>query len=179
MAGPVASAAAFLPPDFDTTGIDDSKKLSPVKRELMAKRIREHGIFAVRFCDNYCIDRIGILPATLSAMLQAVHAVATDLGKPINQVIVVVDGKIEIPGLDMLQKTWVKADSRSWAVAAASIMAKTNRDHFMEWADAIYPEYGFRQHKGYGTAAHMQALRVNGPCPLHRRSFKLPSNLVS
>ena len=174
MAGPVAVAATYLPPDFDTFGIDDSKKLAPMMRENMAERIRRQSIFALRFCDNQCIDRIGILPATLLAMRQAVHAVARALGIPVNQVMVVVDGKIEIPGLNMLQKTWVKADSKSWAVAAGSIIAKTNRDHLMQWADTIYPEYGFIRHKGYGTAIHMNALREHGPCPLHRLSFSLP-----
>ena len=139
----------------------------------MAARIRQHAIFSLRFCDNYCVDRIGILPATLLAMRQAVHAVAAGLGMPVNQVIVIVDGKIEIPKLNMLQKTWVKADSKSWAVAAASNIAKTGRDHFMEWADALYPEYGFKQHKGYGTASHIKALRDHGRCPMHRQSFRV------
>ncbi len=174
MAGPVAVSAVYLPPGFDVDGLDDSKKLSAVRREVLAGRIRRHGVYALRFCDNRCIDRMGILQAVFRAMREAVHVVMRTLDAPVNQVMVAVDGKLEIPDLGLLQKAWVKADSRSWAVAAASIIAKTSRDHFMQWADGIYPEYGFAQHKGYGTAAHMAALREYGPCPLHRRSFRMP-----
>ena len=174
LAGPVAVSAVYLPPGFDTTGLDDSKKLTYKKREEIADRVRKHGVFALRFCDNACIDRIGILPATFAAMREAVLAVARCLDAPINRVLVAVDGKLEIRGLKMLQKAWPKADSRSFAVAAASNIAKTNRDHYMEWADELFPDYGFAQHKGYGTAAHMAALRRFGPCPLHRKSFRMP-----
>ena len=174
LAGPVAVGAVYLPPGFDFTGLDDSKKLAPKRREEIADRVRGQALFALRFCDNACIDRIGILPATFGAMREAVLAVARSLDAPINRVLVAVDGKLEIPGLQMLQKAWPKADSRSFAVAAASNIAKTNRDHYMEWVDSLYPDYGFTRHKGYGTAAHMEALRRHGPCPLHRRSFRMP-----
>ena len=178
LAGPVAASAVFLPSGFDVSGLNDSKQLSLSKRVEMAERVRRSAVFALRYCDNKCIDEIGILPATFRAMKASVMAVVETLNRPINQILVAVDGKLEIPGLQLLQKAWIKADSRSFSVAAASNIAKTNRDMFMDWVDGVYPDYGFRQHKGYGTKQHMQALRKNGPCPLHRRSFKMPEKLL-
>lgn len=170
LAGPVVAAALILPDPVDIAGVTDSKLLTPARREELARLIREHAlVLGLGRADAGEVDALGILPATLAAMRRAVEKALASYAGRVG--LVVVDGTSPIPGLPWPQKTWVKGDRLSLNCAAASIVAKVERDHFMQGCDAMFPGYGFSQHKGYGTAAHMHALARLGPCPLHRRSF--------
>ena len=165
LAGPVAAAAVILPPDRDISFLNDSKKLSPKKREELFDIIRAEAVaFSVTLIDAQRIDEINILQATYEAMRQAVSGLQT---RPD----VLVNDAVTIPGIDLPQAAVVKGDAKCISVAAASILAKVTRDRLMEEYDALYPGYGFAKHKGYGTAAHIEAIRTLGPCPIHRRSF--------
>lgn len=167
LAGPVVAGAVILPPGCAVpAGLDDSKKLTPVRRErLFAELLESSGVVhGVGLATVEEIDRINILKATHLAMARAVEAlgVAVDF--------CLIDG-LPVPGFPYLHRATVKGDSISLSIAAASILAKVTRDHMMEEADREYPLYGFAKHKGYGTKQHLEALRRHGPCPLHRRSF--------
>lgn len=165
LAGPVAAAAVILPPDRDISFLNDSKKLSPKKRdELFDVICAEAVAYSVTLIDAQRIDEINILQATYEAMRQAVSGLQT---RPD----VLVNDAVTIPGIDLPQAAVVKGDAKCISVAAASILAKVTRDRLMEEYDALYPGYGFAKHKGYGTAAHIEAIRTLGPCPIHRRSF--------
>lgn len=167
LAGPVLAAAVILPPRFQgMKGLRDSKKVAAKTREVLYRQIMEQalgvGLAAVSARE---IDRLNILKAALLAMKQAVLALS-----PPPQFLLV-DGHLEVP-LELPQQAIVKGDDRSLSIAAASIIAKVSRDRHMHQLDALYPQYGFAQHKGYGTAAHREALGRHGPCPEHRLSFK-------
>ncbi len=165
LAGPVAAAAVILPPDRDISFLNDSKKLSPKKRDELFDIIRAEAVaFSVTLIDAQRIDEINILQATYEAMRQAVSGLQT---RPD----VLVNDAVTIPGIDLPQAAVVKGDAKCISVAAASILAKVTRDRLMEEYDALYPGYGFAKHKGYGTTAHIEAIRTLGPCPIHRRSF--------
>lgn len=165
LAGPVAAAAVILPHDCKIPYINDSKKLSEKKRNELEIIIKEQAVaYSVAMVDNQTIDKINILQATYEAMRQAVAALSVqpdfllvDFAQPTG---------ITIPLLPI-----VKGDSKSISIAAASILAKVARDKLMLVYDEIYPEYGFAQHKGYGTAIHMAAIQEHGPTPIHRSSF--------
>ncbi len=167
LAGPVTAAAIVLPPDCDLTGLDDSKKLSENKREFFFEKLtRVTGLWFVAVVSADCIDEINILQATRLAMKQAVENLKNlpDL--------VLIDGnqKIEI---EQDQKTLVKGDQRCLSIAAASVLAKVYRDMLMvDCHHEDYPQYGFDQHKGYGTKLHRDRIREHGPCPIHRKTFK-------
>ncbi len=164
-AGPVTAAAVILPKDCDILYINDSKKLSPKKREELSLQIREKAVsFAFAFVDEKRIDDINILNATFEAMRDAVNKLSV---KPD----ILLNDAVTVPGINIPQIPIVKGDAKSASIAAASIIAKVERDHFMEEMDEIYPDYGFKDNKGYGTAAHIKALKELGPCPIHRRSF--------
>ena len=164
-AGPVTAAAVILPKDCDILYINDSKKLSPKKREELSLEIREKAVsFAFAFVDEKWIDEINILNATFEAMRDAVHKLTI---KPD----ILLNDAVTVPGIGNPQIPIVKGDTKSASIAAASIIAKVERDHFMEKMDQVYPGYGFKDNKGYGTAAHISALKELGPCPIHRRSF--------
>lgn len=166
LAGPVVAAAVVLPRDFLAIGINDSKKLSEKKRnELDALIKREALAYSIQEVSVEDIDRLNILHAAELAMKQAVEAL------PFGD-LVFIDGDNQ-PALHIPTKNIIKGDSRSISIAAASIIAKVYRDHLMVEYDAIYPEYGFAKHKGYGTAEHYEALHNYGPSPIHRRSFRL------
>ena len=166
LAGPVCAAAVILPQDLVIEGLNDSKKLTEKRREALYEIItREAVAYGIAFADEREIDEINILQATFLAMRRAVEQLA------VRPDIVLVDGNRE-PNLGNLPvKTIVKGDSLSANIAAASILAKVTRDRFMLEQDAIYPQYGFAVHKGYGTKAHYAALTQYGPCPMHRQSF--------
>lgn len=165
LAGPVAAGAVILPAEHELLYVNDSKKLSPAKRAALFDQIREDAIaWNVGLVGPARIDEINILQATYEAMRQAVA------GLQVQPDALVIDA-VHIPGLDLPQASVIKGDARCYSVAAASILAKVTRDRLMEEYDAQYPEYGFAAHKGYGTAAHIAALRKYGPCPIHRRSF--------
>lgn len=169
LAGPVVVAAVILHPDRVPSGLNDSKKLAPKRRELLARRIRDCAVdFRIEVCEAPEIDRLNILACTMSAMGRAVAGL-----EPAPQ-LVRVDGNRLPPSAERIDAGWealVSGDSRDAAIAAASILAKTTRDEIMVSMDARWPQYGFAQHKGYGTKAHMAALQEHGPCVLHRRSF--------
>ena len=166
LAGPVVSAAVVLPKGFSDPDIKDSKKLSPTKRNLLHSRITELALFtAIGIADIAEIDRDNILAASLNSMKRAVENlfVAPDY--------LLIDGKFTIKS-DIPQKAIIKGDSLSISIAAASIIAKVERDRLMFKFDQLYPEYGFARHKGYPTKAHKQAILDHGPTPIHRKTFK-------
>lgn len=166
LAGPVCAAAVILPRDLEIEGLNDSKKLSDKRRRALYEVITEQAIsYGIAMVDEEVIDEINILQATFLAMRQAVLQLSE---KP---ALALVDGNREPDFGDIPIKTIIKGDSLSANIAAASILAKVTRDRFMEEQDAIYPQYGFCVHKGYGTKAHYEALRTYGPCPIHRRTF--------
>ena len=166
LAGPVCAAAVILPQDLEIEGLNDSKKLTEKRREVLYDVIvREAVAYGIAFADEKEIDEINILQATFLAMRRAVEQLS------VRPNIVLVDGNREPELGDLPVKTIVKGDSLSANIAAASILAKVTRDRFMLEQDAIYPQYGFAVHKGYGTKAHYAALTQYGACPIHRRSF--------
>ena len=177
LAGPVVAAAVALDPAVAIPGIRDSKVLAPPVRDALAGRIRLGALaWAVSFVGPRVIERVNIRQATLLAMGQAVRRLRTRLessrcpGGPF-ALKVLVDGIDVIPGSDLDQEFLVGGDGQSESVAAASIVAKATRDRFMVALDRDFPEYGFKAHKGYGTAEHLEALQRIGPCPWHRRTF--------
>ena len=165
LAGPVAAAAVILPPDFDLPFLNDSKKVTPKRRDVLFDEIRKQAVaYAVCLASPERIDEINILQATLEAMRNAVESLSV-------QPDFIVADAVTVPGIPVPQKPVIKGDARCASIAAASILAKVTRDRLMEEYDRTYPAYGFAGHKGYGTAAHIKALKENGPCPIHRRSF--------
>lgn len=167
LAGPVVAAAVVFPRGFGLRGVDDSKKLTPERRVVLAQAIRENALaLAVAIVDHGEIDRINVYQATLAAMRRAID------GLSVRPQHVLVDGR-HITGCDLPQEAIVKGDARCHAIAAASIVAKTTRDALMHRYDEEFPGYGFADHKGYCTDAHREAIRRLGPCAIHRRSFTL------
>ena len=166
-AGPVVCAAVILPLEKKNLieGIDDSKKLKEGERERLAELIKERAI-AYKICevDNKTIDRINILQATKLCMKQAVEGLAVEPD------VVFVDGNLKVD-ITFPQQTLIKGDALSYSIGAASILAKVYRDRLMCEFDKIYPQYGFAQHKGYGTKMHRDAIREYGLCEIHRRTF--------
>ncbi len=165
LAGPVCAGACILPRNLKMEGLNDSKKLTDQKRRILFDMITEQAIaWAVCMVDEKTIDDINILQATYQAMRGAVENLSV---KPD---FVLVDGNRD-PQLGIPTLTVVKGDAKCANVAAASILAKVTRDRFMEDMDKAYPGYGFAIHKGYGTKAHYEALRVKGPSKIHRMTF--------
>lgn len=165
LAGPVAAGAVILPKDCQILYLNDSKKLSEKKRELLFDEIREKAVsFGVGIVGPGRVDEINILQATYEAMRLALAqlSVTPDL---------LLNDAVTIPGVELPQISIIKGDAKSVSIAAASILAKVTRDRMMIEYDALFPEYGFAKHKGYGTAQHIQALKEYGPCPIHRASF--------
>jgi ribonuclease HII len=166
LAGPVVAAAVILPPDFDGTGITDSKMLSANQRIDLFPHISTDALcWGVGVINPEDIDRYNILGATFRAMQAALGQLQ---GQPDA---VLVDGKQNIPDLVIPQRAIVDGDRRSVSIGCASILAKEVRDRMMEEYDTTYPGYGFAQHKGYATADHLDALTRLGPTPIHRKSF--------
>lgn len=165
LAGPVAAGACILPVDHDILYINDSKKLSPKKRDELYDVIRQEAVaWHVALVGPEEIDAVNILQATYEAMREAIAALS-----PAPSAIVA--DAVTIPALTIPQVGIVKGDAKCASIAAASILAKVTRDRLMEEYDAQYPEYGFAAHKGYGTKAHIEAIRQYGPCPIHRQTF--------
>ena len=165
LAGAVFAAAVILNPARPIVGLADSKMLSEKRRDALALMIREHALaYCVAVASVEEIDTINILQATLLAMKRAVEG----LGMTPDEV--VVDG-LHVPKISLRSRALVQGDRLMAEISAASILAKTARDAEMVAMHGRYPQYGFAQHKGYGTAAHMDALQAHGPCPIHRRSF--------
>lgn len=165
LAGPVVAAAVILPPDFDTTGIRDSKALSPAQREKAHQRILDEALaVGVGIIDSETIDRINILKATHEAMRAALR----DMGAAFD--FVLVDG-LPIKNFGYPHRGIVKGDNKSVSIAAASIVAKVTRDCMMVELAKKFPGYGFEKHKGYYTEEHVRAIRELGACDVHRRTF--------
>lgn len=165
LAGPVVAGAVILPKDCQILFLNDSKKLSEKKRELLYEEIQEKAVsWGVGVVGPGRIDEINILQATYEAMREAVSQL-----NPAPEILL--NDAVTIPGMGFMQIPIVKGDAKSVSIAAASIMAKVTRDRMMVEYDTIYPEYGFAKHKGYGTAVHIQAIREHGSCPIHRSSF--------
>lgn len=165
LAGPVTAAAVMLDPARPIDGLRDSKKLSAAARERLADEIRDKAAaWCVAEASVVEIDQLNILQATMLAMQRAVAGLSREPDE------VMVDGN-RCPNWAWRSQAVVKGDDRIAAIAAASILAKTTRDAFMVRLHDAYPVYGFAQHMGYGTAAHLDALKAHGACPQHRRSF--------
>ena len=167
LAGPVVCAAVIMPLDDPSIieGIDDSKKLSEKKREELAEKIRQTALaYTIVETDEKTIDEINILEATKRGMKKAVESLA------LSPDIVLTDGNMTLD-IPYPQESIVKGDALSYSIGAASIIAKVYRDHMMEEYAKTYPEYDFASNKGYGTAAHIKAIKEYGLCPIHRRTF--------
>ncbi len=173
LAGPVVAACAVLPEDFDVPGIDDSKKLTEKKREALYPLIKEKALaYGIGMADHMRIDEINILEATKEAMIQAVEEASRMLkeraGAGIEHILF---DAIIIKSIPIPQTSVIKGDSKSLSIAAASVLAKVTRDRMMVEMAQRYPGYSFEKNKGYGTKAHYEGLRQQGPCPIHRRTF--------
>ena len=164
VAGPVCAAAVILPGGIVNEGLNDSKKLSEKKRDLLFDEIKEHAVYAVASASVEEIDEMNILNATFLAMRRAFEAL------PERPRAAFVDGN-RLPGLPVPSKAIIKGDSLSASIAAASIMAKVSRDRYMLSLDEQYPEYCFKKHKGYGTKLHYELIAQYGIQPFYRRSF--------
>lgn len=169
LAGPVAAGAVILPDDFPRELLADSKALSPARRELAAKAIRERAIaWGLGWATVAEIDLLNIHRATLLAMRRAVEALS------VRPDLLLVDG-LFVPETGLPAQAIVRGDTTVHEIMAASILAKTSRDAWMADYAKREPRYGFERHKGYPTAFHRMALARYGPCPIHRRSFRLSS----
>ena len=165
LAGPVFAAAVILHPDRPIDGLRDSKKLSAERRGELAPLIKQHALaWAIAECSHEEIDSINILQATMLAMRRAVEALHTV------PTVALIDGN-RSPVMLVRCFPIVEGDDKVHAISAASILAKTARDAALVALHQLYPEYGFDQHKGYGTALHLERLREHGASPVHRRSF--------
>ena len=165
LCGPVCAAAVILPLDCEIEGINDSKKLSEKKRDMLFDIIKEKALaYSVVMVDAKTIDEINILQATFKAMREAVD------GLSIKADIALIDGN-QKPGLSIEERTLVKGDAKSISIAAASILAKVTRDRYCLEMDEKYPQYQFAKHKGYGTKLHYEMIAEYGICDEHRRSF--------
>lgn len=173
LAGPVVAAAVIVPEDAVIDDLNDSKKLSPKRREIVFEQIVEMELAcAIGIIDSENIDRMNIHKASLMAMRKAV----TDLKR--NPDFVLVDGTFPIPNISMPQAAVVKGDACCRSIAAASIVAKVTRDRIMEHYETLYPTFSFSRHKGYPTPAHLEELAMHGPCEIHRRSFKPVADFI-
>ena len=171
LAGPVVCAAVIIPNE-DRPWVDlikDSKKLSLKRRQLLSEYIIEECIYSIREGSPELVDSQNILQATLRTMKACVESVASQMG---SVDFVLVDGNQKIPELSIPQKAVIHGDALHKAIGAASIIAKVYRDNYMVGMDELYPEYGFAQHKGYGTEQHRKAVMIHGPCKIHRLTFK-------
>lgn len=166
LAGPVVVAAVIMPTDSMIEGVNDSKKVSEKKREKLYDEITSNAIaWGVGIIDQKEIDNINILNATKKGLTKAITGLAE---KPD---IILVDALTGIDTLGIPYQSIIKGDAKSYSIAAASIIAKVTRDRIMRQWDEVYPEYGFSSHKGYGTKAHIEAIKNYGISPIHRKSF--------
>ena len=165
LAGPVVAAAVILPQGIELPGVNDSKKLTEKKREMLYDFVKENALaWGIGQADEKEIDEINILQATFLAMRRAIEAMQIPAD------FALIDGN-RISGLDIPAETVIGGDGSVLSIAAASILAKVTRDRYMREMAQVYPQYGFEKHKGYGTKAHYAAIEAYGICPLHRRTF--------
>lgn len=166
LAGPVVIASVIMPKDSMIEGVNDSKKVSEKKREKLYDEIINEAIsYSVAIIDQKEIDKINILNATKEGLTKCIKELDT---KPD---IILVDALTNINTCNIPYESIIKGDAKSYSIAAASIIAKVTRDRIMREWDEVYPIYGFAKHKGYGTKAHILAIKENGICPLHRLTF--------
>lgn len=166
LAGPVVAAAVILAPDFLPRDLNDSKKLTPVKRDTLDAEIKAGAVtWAVGMSTVGEIELYNIHHASLLAMQRAIN------GLHLSPDLILVDGRFTIPGVDVDQRPVVGGDGLCPSIAAASVLAKVARDRLMDTLHLLYPEYGFDRHRGYPTPYHLTAIAVHGPCPVHRRGF--------
>lgn len=167
LAGPVVAAAAVLPEGWTLDGLTDSKQMPEDARNLAEERIKAEALWAIGICSPAEIDRWNILRASLEAMNRAIKAL------PAVPDFLLVDGNQKLPVASTPQQTLVKGDGRSVSIAAASVLAKVERDRIMTELDRKHPEFGWASNVGYPTAEHFDALNQLGPTPHHRKSFRL------
>lgn len=166
LAGPVVVAGVIMPKDSMIEGVNDSKKVSEKKREKLYDVILEEAIsYSVAIIGQDIIDEINILNATKQGVTEVVE------GLDVKPNLILVDALTHINTKGIPYDSIIKGDAKCYNIAAASIIAKVTRDRIMREWDEIYPQYGFINHKGYGTAKHIEALKEYGPCPIHRRTF--------
>ena len=172
LAGPVVVASVILPENFFIEKINDSKKLSEATREKIYDIIMENAMAVNRaIIDEKTIDRVNIYQAAMNGMYEAIYGLSP---KPDA---VLIDA-MPLESLDIYHQSIIKGDAKSASIAAASIVAKVERDRMMNEFDKIYPQYGFAKNKGYGTSEHLEALRKYGPCEIHRKSFEPIKSMV-
>jgi len=168
LAGPVVAACVIFPKNFFLPGVDDSKKLTKIKREELFDQIMNEAMdVGIGIVWEKSIDRLNILNASFKAMSKALKKLKTF------PQFVLVDGNLKIPNLPFPQMPIVKGDAKSMSIASASIVAKVTRDKIMLKYHKKYPQFCFAQNKGYSTKSHLEALKTFGPCDIHRRSFKI------
>ncbi len=166
LAGPVVVASVIMPENSMIEGVNDSKKISEKKREKLYNQIIEEAIcYGVGIIGQDEIDEINILNATKKGLTMSLKELTT---KPD---LIIVDALTHIDTMGIPYESIIKGDAKCYSIAAASIIAKVTRDRIMREWDKVYPEYGFERHKGYGTAAHIAAIKEYGPCPIHRETF--------
>ena len=171
LCGSVVAAACILPDGLDIPELNDSKKLTPKKRDKLFDLIREKAIaYGIAEGTVAEINELNILEADLLAMRRAIDGLRTPSGEPYKADFALIDGNID-RDFQIPARAVVKGDSLSMSIAAASILAKVTRDRMCEDMDKAYPQYGIAKHKGYGTKEHMAALREHGPSPIHRTKF--------
>ncbi|AGB19071.1 ribonuclease HII [Thermoanaerobacterium thermosaccharolyticum] len=165
LAGPVVAGCVVLPKDVFIPDVNDSKKLGEEKRELLSEVIKKSAIaYGIGIIDNEYIDSVNILNSTYEAMRIAISKIDVEID------CLLIDA-IKIPNIEIMQKPIIKGDMKSISIAAASIIAKVERDNLMKKYDELYPQYGFGKNKGYGTKEHIEAIKKYGPCPIHRKTF--------
>ena len=166
LAGPVVIAAVIMPEDSFIEGVNDSKKVSEKKRELLIEQIKEQAVaYYISVIDEKTIDTINILEATKQGLTNCIKGLST---KPD---LILVDALDKIDTCGIKYESIIKGDAKVYSIAAASILAKVTRDRMMREYSEKYPNYGFEKHKGYGTKAHIEAIKEFGPCDIHRKTF--------
>lgn len=170
LAGPVAVGAVIMKPDSMLEWVNDSKKVTAKRREILYDRIIEDSVaWSVQLVSEKEIDEKNILQATKEGLTLAIKDILSQVDEKPS--IVIVDALREIDTMGIPYESIIKGDATCYSISCASILAKVTRDRIMDEWDKVYPEYGFAKHKGYGTKMHIEAIRKYGPCPIHRRTF--------
>ncbi len=171
LAGPVVASAVIVRDFSFSSTVNDSKKMTPGSRARAYEEILEKCVVGVGIVDQTVIDEINIFEATLRAMQEAVMKLSETPG------CLLIDGP-KAPKLPFTQFPMVNGDGLSFSIACASVVAKVTRDRMMDYYDTLYPEYGFKKHKGYGTPEHLEALKKHGPCEIHRKTFEPVKRMI-
>ncbi len=170
LAGPVAVGAVVMKPDSELEWVNDSKKVTEKRRDILFDKIKEEALaWSVQLISQQEIDRLNILEATKKGLHLCVEDIINQLGTKPD--VILVDALKDIDTCGIPYESIIKGDATCYSISCASILAKVTRDRIMQEWDQVYPQYGFAGHKGYGTAKHIQAIKEYGPCPLHRKTF--------